>query len=80
MALAAVAATKKIWLLKGELTIQPSIANFWTSWGPRGLVSESLDTRWVSWDPPPRAWFKVNFDGSMQGNKARASFVVRNDI
>lgn len=34
----------------------------------------------MSWDPPPRGWFKVNIDDSMQDNNIGARFVVRNDI
>lgn len=34
----------------------------------------------MSWDLSPKCWFKINFDGSMQCNKAGACFVVRNDI
>lgn len=34
----------------------------------------------MSWDPPPREWFKHNFDIFVQGNKVGTCFAVRNDI
>lgn len=34
----------------------------------------------MSWHPPPRGKFKVNFHDSVQSNKAGIGFVVKNDI
>ncbi|CAL9001769.1 unnamed protein product [Prunus brigantina] len=31
----------------------------------------------IKWQPPPLDWIKVNFDGSVRGNLAATSFVIR---
>lgn len=34
------------------------------------LVPEPHVPKWVSWELLPRGWFKLNFDGSVRGNRA----------
>lgn len=46
----------------------------------RGLIPKFLETRLVSWDPSPRNWLKINFDGFLQEDKMDVVFVVRNYI
>lgn len=68
---------KEILLSKGELSILQSILPLWRSWAYRAFYPSQHTKRSSARSP---SWFKVNYDGSVQGDKVIASFVVRNDI
>lgn len=80
MALMVIAAIEEIWLSKNKLSILPFITDLWQCYGYLAFYPSQASRSKFGETSLLKYGFKVNFEGSIQGDKIGIDFIVRNYI